>query len=151
MNKYSHTPKLIAAAGALALAVSAIAQPTEEDGLTEELLFKAMPELNSPPVATKSSNAVMKCYVDTPAFDVPTVGNCFSVGWAVTTSAVFSIDNAPSSYTVLWSDSSCSSSSLYCVVPIRQYQSKTISATVLDHSDNTFSQTQATAHYEGFF
>jgi hypothetical protein len=112
--------------------------------------IKSVPELgDSKQVSAASSASSMKCLVDTPAWDNWGVGRCFSAGFARTTSAYFQIDNAPSNYTVYWSDSRCSSSSLSCVLPIRTYQRITLNATVLNNSNNTFTTTSATAMYEG--
>jgi hypothetical protein len=110
--------------------------------------IKSVPELADTKQVFASSPS-MKCLVDTPAWDMWGTGTCFSSGFARTTSAYFQIDNAPSNYTVYWSDSRCSSSSLTCVLPIRTYQRITLSATVLNHSNNTFSTTSAKAIYEG--
>ncbi|NVJ50907.1 MAG: hypothetical protein HWE13_10905 [Gammaproteobacteria bacterium] len=116
----------------------------------KELLVPEVEEaLNAPQI--QSLTASMKCLVDTPAWDNWGSPNCFSAGFARTTTAFFQIDGGPSSnYRVYWSDSRCSSSSKSCSLPIRQYQTLRLSADVLDLSNNTFSTVQATAHYEGF-
>ncbi|GAB4186229.1 MAG: hypothetical protein Tsb002_10520 [Wenzhouxiangellaceae bacterium] len=144
-----------AAAFSLSLAVFGIAN-ADDEAMSPELMEKIaqnMPELVEDDGAnsTRSSHPRMKCFVDTPAFDQFTYGSCFSVGSAQFTTAVFRIDNVPSNFTIIWSDSSCSSSSRDCSLPIRWYQTINLSATVLDNSNNTFSTTSATARYEGFF
>ena len=117
-----------------------------------DLALKAMPELaedSKNPVMTKAAPR-MKCYVDTPAFDVFTYNFCFSVGNARTTTAVFRVDNVTPGAQILWSDSNCTNNQSTCFVPISWYQSKTVTATVLN-PNGTFNQTSATAEYEGFF
>ncbi len=112
----------------------------------------ALPELDEgiqKPGQTRAA-ASMKCFVDTPAFDLFTTGYCHSSGNPRTTTAVFRIDNEPANFTILWSDSRCSSSSDTCFLPIRHFQQITLSATVLNNANNTFSTTSATAHYESF-
>ncbi len=114
----------------------------------------ALPELADDDAKSnqnRSGSAAMKCYVDTPAFDLFTFGYCSNAGVARTTTAVFRIDNVPSNFTIIWSDSRCSSTNRTCFLPIRQYQTITLNATVLNNSNNTFSTTSATANYEGFF
>ncbi|WP_395377425.1 hypothetical protein [Marinicella sp. W31] len=117
-----------------------------------DLALKALPELAEDlknPVATKAAPR-MKCYVDTPAFDLFTYGYCFSVGNARTTTAVFRVDNVPAGAQILWSNSNCTNNQSTCFVPIRQYQTISVTATVLN-PNGTFNQTSATAEYEGFF
>lgn len=115
-------------------------------------LSSALPEIadDDAKVDEVRSGALMKCFVDTPAFDNFTSPFCFSNGTAFTTSAVFRIDGEPSNFTILWSDSSCSSSSDTCVLPIRQFETINLSATILDNNNNTFANVSATARYEGF-
>jgi len=112
--------------------------------------IKAVPEL-SDNVSVQAGSLSMRCLVDTPAWDLWGTGYCFSTGSARTATAYFQIDNAPSNYTVIWSDTRCSGTSLSCALPIRQYQTIKLDATVLNNSNNTFEQTSATAHYEGLF
>lgn len=112
-----------------------------------------IPEIEADQHLSKSASgsATMKCLVDTPAWDRWGYGQCFSAGNARTTTAFFQIEGGPSSnYRVYWSDSRCSQSSKSCSLPIRQYQTLTVSADILDLSNNTFSSVSATAHYEGF-
>ncbi len=116
-----------------------------------ELTLKALPELaddikNSS--LNKSAAIRMKCYVDTAAYDLYTYDFCFSAALPRTTSAVFSIDNVPAGSTVIWSNSSCNSSS-FCIIPIRHYQPLSVNATVLK-PNGTYSTVSATAYYEGF-
>ncbi|MCW8877525.1 MAG: hypothetical protein OQK04_05765 [Kangiellaceae bacterium] len=113
--------------------------------------YKATPELldQAKISMAASSSPKMKCLVDTPAWDLWGSPFCFSAGFARSTTAYFQIDNMPSNYTVNWSDSRCSSTSRTCALPIRTYQSISLSATVLNHGNNTFTQTSSTAEYEG--
>lgn len=94
---------------------------------------------------------VMSCFVDTPAFDVKTDNFCFAVGTARTTSACFQVNGVtdPSTSTISWSASGCSGFG-FCLVPIRQYQTVVVSATVTDALGNS-TTVSATARYEGFF
>jgi|GEM_PF-4628003 len=109
----------------------------------------ASPELNESTVFAKSSSVSMKCLVDTPKWDRWGSPRCFSGSTSFYATAYFSIDNLPSNYTVYWSDTSnCSSNAGSCSVRIRSGQTITMSATVLDHSNNTFSTTTAYASYE---
>lgn len=142
----------------IALGMGSISPVSAEEKLSDqeysEFLDQAaqsMPELNEKSDQQTRSGSGMSCYVDTLAFDVFTSGYCFSAGNATTTSAVFRIDNPPSNYTILWSDSRCSSSNTLCILPIRRYQSYTISATILNNANNTFTTASATAEYEGLF
>jgi len=140
---------------AVSLIGSAVAQqPANKDELDKLVL--ALPELaedGKDDPQTRSGSAAMKCFVDTPAFDLYTFGGCFSSGTAPITTAVFKIDGEPSNFTIIWSDSRCgtSSTSDLCLLPIRQYQSLTLNATVLNNDTGTFSTTSATAWYEGFY
>lgn len=125
-------------------------QPAPEE---QELLLNAFPELiNSDTKGdqVRSGSAFMECFVDTPAFDQFSSPFCLSNGTSFTTSAVFRIANPPSNFTILWSDNRCDSSSLTCILPIRQFQTITLDATVLNNSNSTFVNTSATARYEGF-
>jgi len=135
------------------LGTSAIAKEDVDSQLQEERLLAAMPEFAQDKDQILKSGSIprMKCFVDTPAFDNYSYNACFSVGGARTTTAVFKVDNVPSNFTILWSDSRCSSTSTFCLLPIRQYQSIVLNATVLNNANNTFSNTTATAWYEGFF
>ncbi len=129
---------------------SATELTAEED---YEMALLAMPELaddvQKPTESSFSAAVRMKCYVDTPAYDQFRYGNCFSAGFARTTTAVFRVDNVPAGSTIIWSNSNCSASST-CFVPIRQYQTINVSATVLK-PNGTYEVTSATAHYEGMF
>lgn len=93
----------------------------------------------------------MKCFVDTPAFDNFSFGFCASVASPFSTTAFFRIDNVPSNFTIIWSDSRCNSSSRDCLLPISIFQTINLSATVLNNSTGTFSTTSASALYENFF
>ncbi|MCF6300208.1 MAG: hypothetical protein L3J52_03680 [Proteobacteria bacterium] len=135
------------------LGTSAMAKEDVDSQLQEERLLAAMPEFAQDKDQTLkfSSNPKMKCFVDTPAWDNYRYGFCLSIGWAFTTTALFKIDNVPSDFTILWSDSRCSSTRTSCTLPISQYQSIVLNATVLNNANNTFSNTTATASYEGMF
>ncbi len=133
------------------IGIASAEQPVTAEEFNQALL--ALPELAEDlqkPEQNRSGGASMKCYVDTPAFDVFTTGFCADAGVARTTTAVFRIDNEPSNFTILWSDSRCSSSNDTCLLPIRHFQTINLSATVLNNDNNTFSTTSATALYESF-
>ena len=98
----------------------------------------------------KSSAIRMKCFVDTPAYDVYTYDFCASAAAARTTTAVFKIDNVPAGSTISWSNSHCQSNNSLCFVPIRQFRSITVNATVLK-PNGTYTTVSATAEYEGLF
>ncbi len=118
-----------------------------------ELALKALPEVADDlanPSVSKSSAIRMKCYVDTPAYDLFTYNFCASVGSARTTTAVFAIDNVPAGSTINWSNSNCSSTNSICFVPIRQYRPVTVTASVLK-PNGTYTTVSATAEYEGWF
>ncbi len=132
------------------LSLSALVSAEQKNDDSEQLM-RAIPELAQElQTANRSGAASMKCLVDTPAFDQFNTGFCFGASFANLATAVFVIDNAPSNFTILWSNSSCSAQSTYCSVPIRQYDSVNMSATVLNNANNTFTTTSATAYYEGF-
>ena len=130
----------------------AIAQElTEEEDF--QLALKALPEAADDldnPAMNKSSAIRMKCYVDTPAYDLYTYDFCASAGAARTTTAVFKIDNVPAGSTINWSNSNCNSNNSLCFVPIRQYRNITVSATVLK-PNGSYTTVSATAEYEGLF
>ena len=91
----------------------------------------------------------MSCIVDTIAYDTESIGYCESSGSARIATAIFRIVNPPANYGVNWSDSRCTTNSLTCAVPIVNYRTITMSATVLNNANNTFVTVSATAHYEG--
>ncbi len=142
---YKYMKSILSIGVAIALAQPAVA---EDNSITSADL-KASPELQASDTPSATGAASIKCLVDTPKWDRWGSPNCFSAGFARTTTAFFQIDNAPSNYTVYWSDSRCSSTSTSCALPIRTYQSITINATVLDNSNNTFVTLQSRANYEG--
>ncbi|WP_196141188.1 hypothetical protein [Aliikangiella sp. G2MR2-5] len=112
--------------------------------------LKNVPELSETSSFVSTSSATsMRCLVDTPAWDRWGSPRCFSAGMARYATAYFQITDAPSNYTVYWSDSRCSSTSLSCSLPIRTYQTINLSATVLNNSNSTFVKVSASAHYEG--
>jgi hypothetical protein len=145
MNKYIKS--LIALT--MASAVAASVQAKDDNAITAADL-KAVPELQQAQQTMSSSGASMRCLVDTPAWDYWGSPECFSAGFARSATAYFQIDNGPSNYTVYWSDSRCSSSSLSCVLPISAMRSITLTANVLNHSNNTFATVSATAYYEDY-
>ncbi|MEX2499631.1 MAG: hypothetical protein WD397_12245 [Wenzhouxiangellaceae bacterium] len=123
---------------------------SDEDALLERFV----PELkdsSSQTQFTTASATAMSCLVDTPSFDQWGSPQCFSIGSATFATAFFRIDNPPSNFTILWSDSRCDSSKTMCSVPIRMFHPITMDATVLNNSNNTFVQVSATAWYEGLF
>ena len=142
---------IVIALFALLIAATANAQPVTDASKPADS-FLGLPELaddQSNNNATRASG--MECFVDTPAFDQFTLGFCGNVGLARTTSAVFRLVNRPANFTALWSDPRCSTSSDICILPISFFQQLTLSATVLNNSNNTFTTVSATALYEGFF
>lgn len=144
---------LIAAAFMGMLTIAQAQESVKQE--TSAMALQALPELLDD---SADSNQIrsggsprMKCFVDTPAFDNFTFGFCVSAHSAFSTSAVFRVDDLPADFTIIWSDSRCNQNSSTCILPIRQYQQVTLSATVLNHGNNTFSTTSATAIYEGLF
>ncbi len=132
---------------AIALASVATMATAKEADIT-----KNWPELNDDAATVSSlASTSMKCFVDTPAYDQYRTGSCFAAGSSRTTTAVFKIDGVPSNFRIYWSDSRCSQTSSTCMLPISWYQTISLSADVLDLTNNTFSSTSATAHYEGLF
>lgn len=113
----------------------------------------------APAVAGDVSNAQLGCYVDTYAFDYPSVGECWGF-WTPSTAtnpstAVFEVTGlAAGSYTFYWTDLTtgqvgvCSTSSASCFRSIRVSRSKTIRVTVIDNATNISKTMTATAYYE---
>lgn len=132
--------------------VSAVLQSASAEQLVDEKDLLSLPELvdsiESQNSAVRAGNIRMKCYVDTPAYDHFTYGSCFTGGYAPVTLAVFFIDNVPAGSQVIWSNGSCTANSNYCMLPIRTYGTVSLNATVLK-PNGTYSQTSATAYYEG--
>jgi|GEM_PF-3806668 len=129
--------------------VASAAELTAEEDF--KMALRAMPELADDldkSTTNKSATVLMKCYVDTPAYDYFNNNICFSSGFARTTTAVFKVDNAPAGSGIIWSNGNCTANNSTCFVPIRQYQSVNVSATVLK-PNGTYSIVNATAHYEG--
>lgn len=124
------------------------ADVTEQD-------LKALPELRDDSLSsdlTILATPRMKCFVDTPAYDLFTYNRCFGVGSARTTTAVFKIDGGPSSnYSIIWSNSRCSRTSKTCFLPISQGRTIRLNATILDFNTSRFYQVSATARYDGLF
>lgn len=86
------------------------------------------------------------CFIDTPAFDPTTIGQCTQIGSSSTT-AVFDIVSLShhSGYTISWSVSGCSG--LVCFVPISPGQSKTVAVRVTNNSTGVTDSAVATATY----
>lgn len=97
----------------------------------------------------RSSSTSMRCLVDTPRWDQWGSPYCMSVGFARNATAFFQIQNPPANYQIIWSDSRCNSGSVSCALPIRTYQQISLSATVLNTTNNTYVTVQASAQYEG--
>lgn len=136
------------------LSVVAFASLATAANAKEVDITKDWPELNdqAPSAVSTLASTTMKCFVDTPAYDHYRINVCFAAGHSRTTTAVFAIDGGPSTnYKVYWSDSRCSQSSKTCMLPIRWYETITLSADVLDLSSGTFSSSSASATYEGYF
>lgn len=146
---------LFATAFALSLTIFSTASADNEVMSLETLerISQNIPELldDQSKGDIRSSGTRMKCYVDTPAYDNFTYGNCVSFGYPTTTTAVFRVDNVPSNFTIIWSDSRCNSSSRDCFLPISHFQTINLSATALDNSNNTFTTTSASASYHGYY
>lgn len=91
----------------------------------------------------------LSCFVDTPRVDRFTEGYCEATifGNTFTGQAVFALDNPPAHselQSILWTDSACSTGSTSCLVPLKAFNPKTVTATVL-LNDGTFYQASATA------
>jgi len=142
-------PITLAVSMAATLTFGAVGAQVESAGENEIDLAKAYPELNEP--APMRSGTGIRCFVDTPALDPWQSPNCFNVGFARTTSALFNVFNLPSNFNVLWSDSRCNEGFTSCSLPISFFQQITVTATVLDLDNGTFVQLTSTASYEGFF
>lgn len=139
------------------LSLAGLTGPVEAKELTAEedfaLALRALPEAADDldnGASNKSTAIRMKCYVDTPAYDLYTHDFCISAGAARTTTAVFKIDNVPAGSSIIWSNSHCQANNSLCFVPIRQYRSITVNATVLK-PNGSYSSVSATAEYEGLF
>ncbi len=154
MKNFNTNCKSIVTGAATLLLLGGLAQSVAAQELDSsqdlDLARQSLPELDQASNQTRSSSPSMSCFVDTPAFDIFTTGWCDNSGTARTTTAVFRVDNPPSNFTILWSNGSCNSSSTTCFLPIRQYQTITLNATVLNNDNSTFTTTGATASYEGF-
>jgi len=115
-------------------------------------ILEALPELNDElnnAEVDRSAVIRIKCYVDTPAYDVFSYNHCFSSGSAYTTTAVFNLENVPAGSVVIWSHPNCSASSTWCNFPISQYHTVNVSATILK-PDSTWSIVEGSARYEGW-
>ncbi|MEO0974356.1 MAG: hypothetical protein AAFX85_14795, partial [Pseudomonadota bacterium] len=88
------------------------------------------------------------------AFDQFTSGGCFNADDAFSTTAVFKVIPSGTISSIIWSGDAtgdCSGPSPICGISIRQYQNRTVGATVL-YTNGTFEVIPAiTARYEGNF
>jgi len=116
-----------------------------------EYLLKLFPEMYEPAANDEQfASGGMSCLVETIGFDIYEANGCFADSPRPSTLAFFRIDGAPSNFRVLWSDSRCNPNRTICSVPIFPLRPVTMSATVLNLSNNTFFTASATARYEGF-
>lgn len=113
----------------------------------------------APAHAGNVANAQLGCYVDTYAFDYPTIGECNSAWTPGTASnpstAVFEVTGLPAgSYTFYWTDLTtgqsgvCATNSKSCFRSIRVGQSKTVRVIVIDNQTGASKTVVATAFYE---
>jgi len=114
---------------------------------------------SAPAHAGDVSNAQLGCYVDTYAYDYPTIGECWG-GWTPYTAtnpstAVFEITGLPAgSYTFYWTDVTtgqvgvCATNSSSCFRSIRVGRSKTVRVAVIDNATGASKTVTATAYYE---
>ncbi len=113
---------------------------------------------SAPAHAGDVSNAQLSCYVDTYAFDYPSIGECVGV-WTPSTAtnpskAVFQVVGlTPGSYTYYWTDMStgqvgvCGTNSISCLRSIRVNQFKTVRVTVIDNATGASKTVSATAEF----
>jgi hypothetical protein len=113
----------------------------------------------APALAGDVSNAQLGCYVDTYAYDYPTIGECWGF-WTPSTAtnpstAVFEVSGLTAgSYTFYWTDLTtgqvgvCGTSDVWCFRSIRVGRSKTVRVTVVDNATNASKTMTATAYYE---
>ena len=114
--------------------------------------IKRSQELAEQRVSIESASTSMRCMVDTVKYDRWGInGWCMSASSERYATAYFKIDNAPSNFYVYWSDSRCNGLSTSCALPIISNSSITLSADVLNKSNNTFTSTAATAEYVNDF
>ncbi|EAU69965.1 hypothetical protein [Stigmatella aurantiaca] len=102
-------------------------------------------------------SAVAGCYVDTPAWDVATPGQCEAISNASQTTAVFSvlgIDQSSGRYAIQYLDNTCASifytvnEGLVCTRTIRAYQFVSQRVQITDTVTGQSYIQSATAHYE---
>lgn len=105
------------------------------------------------------SNAELGCYIDTYAFDYPTIGECYGF-WTPSTAnnpstAVFGIVGLTAgNYTFYWTDlgtgqvGACATYSSECLRSIRANQSRSVRVTVVDNQTGASKTIAATAYYE---
>ena len=105
------------------------------------------------------SNAELGCYIDTYAFDYPTIGECYGF-WTPSTAsnpstAVFGIVGLTAgNYTFYWTDLGtgqvgvCASYGSECLRSIRANQSRSVRVTVVDNQTGASKTIAATAYYE---
>ena len=113
----------------------------------------------APAHAGDVSNAQLGCYIDTYAYDYPTMGGCDGF-WTPSTAsnptkAVFGIVGlTPGSYTFYWTDLGtgqvgvCATNSSQCLRTIRVGQSKSVRVTVVDNQTGASKTIAASAYYE---
>lgn len=104
------------------------------------------------------SNAQLGCYVDTYAYDYPTIGECYGAWtpYSATnpSTAVFEVSGlTPGSYSFYWTDLNtgqsgvCGTGDLWCFRTIYVNGSKTLQVTVVDNQTNASKTLVATAYY----
>jgi len=104
--------------------------------------------------ALVSANAAptLACYVDTPAYDQFTQGDCAGMIYngPATTTAVFQVFGTEGgNYSYQWSN--CTSNNLQCARSIRAYRPLTVSVTVTNNQTGAQYFLTATAEYERGF
>lgn len=94
----------------------------------------------------------LACYIDTPAYDVFRANACFAVGMSPSV-AVFKVQNVNTSlWDIYWSESSCTTNSIFCTIGISPGQQKTVTAYLWFRPEPEGAFTySATAYYEGYW
>ncbi len=127
--------------------------------LSALVLGTALLGQSAPAQAGDVSNAQLNCYVDTYAFDYPSIGECYG-GWTPSTAsnptqAVFQVVGLPAgSYTYYWTDMTtgqvgvCATSAGTCLRSIRVGRSKTLRVAVIDNATGASKTISATAYFE---
>jgi hypothetical protein len=105
------------------------------------------------------SGAQLSCYVDTYAYDIAEIGECYGV-WTPSTAtnpsqAVFQVVGLTAgSYTFYWTDLNtgqvgvCPTGNISCLRSIRVGQSKSVRVTVVDNATGASKTVSATAYFE---